>query len=342
MKTLRILPLLLVAVLLAACGSSSPKVQPGDVAEVAGQHVTVEQYQAGLAEEEASAKSNGQAVPAAGSAQFGAMKTAVVDQLIQNAELQLQAQKLGVSVTDAAVQQKLNQLKKKNFKGSDKAYNAELKKENVTDADVREYLRNVLLGQKIYAAVTKGTTVTQSAIAAYYAANISQYQQKATRSVEEILVGKNEKLANQLYTQLKGGADFATLAKKYSQDPGSKDKGGKYTATQGSDVSEFDAAVFAPTAKTGVLLKPVNTKQYGWFLIEPLAETVPAKTTPESKAAAGIRQKLAATKAQQVAASWMTGVEKSFCSGGKIAYGTGYEPTPDPCATLSSPPPTTT
>ena len=99
---------------------------------------------------------------------------------------------------------------------------------------------------------------------------------------------------------------------------------------------------FAPTAKTGVLLKPVNTKQYGWFLIQPLAATNPGSTTSESKAAPAIRKQLDATKAQQTASTWMTGIQKTYCSGGKIAYGTGYAPTPDPCATLSSPPPTTT
>jgi parvulin-like peptidyl-prolyl isomerase len=343
-KTFRFLPLLLAAVLLAACGSgsSAPKVQTGDVAEVATEHITTAQFQAALAEAEASAKSQGQAIPTPGSSGYGAMRTAVVDDLVQQAELELQADKLGVSVSDAAVQSQMAKLKKTNFKGSDKAYNAELKKEHVTDADVRDYVRQALLSQKIYNAVTKGTTVPASAIAAYYAANISQYEQKATRSVEEILVGKNEKLANQLYAQLKGGADFATTAKKYSKDPGSKNQGGKYTATQGNDVPEFDAAVFAPSAKTGVLLKPVNTKQYGWFLIQPLAAITPAKTTPEPQAAAAIRKQLLSTKAQQVATTWMKGVEKGYCSGGSISYGTGYAPSPDPCASLSSPPPTTT
>jgi parvulin-like peptidyl-prolyl isomerase len=342
-KTFRFLPLLLAAVLLAACGSSSaPKLQPGDVAEVATEHITNAEYQAGLAEAEASAKDQGSAIPTAGSTEYGALKTAVVEQLVQEAELNLEAQKLGVSVTPAEVATQLVKLKKANFKGSDTAYEAQLKKENITDADVRDYIRNALLSQKIYNAITKGTTVTSSAIGSYYAANIAQYQQKATRSVEEILVGKNEKLANQLYTQLKGGADFATLAKKYSKDPGSKNQGGKYTATQGNDVTEFDAAVFAPGAKTGVLLKPVSTKQYGWFLIEPLAAINPAKTTSLAKATPAIRKQLQSTKAQTVASDWMKGIEESYCSGGKIAYSTAYTPSPDPCASLSSPPPTTT
>jgi parvulin-like peptidyl-prolyl isomerase len=342
-KTFRLLPLLLAAVLLAACGgSSAPKVQPGDVAEVGTQHVTVEQFQAALAEAIASAKENGQTIPAAGSAGYAELTTSVVNQLVTQAEMQAQAQKLGVSVSEAAVAKQLALVKKKTFKNSEKAYEAALKNSHFTDAQFQDYIRQALLSQAIYKAITKGTTVTPSAIEADYAANIAQYQQKATRSVEEILVGKNQKLANQLYTQLKGGADFTKFAKKYSKDPGSKDQGGKYTATQGNDVPEFDAAVFASTAQSNVLLKPVNTKQFGWFLIEPLASTVPAKTVSESKAAPTIRETLQSQKAQQVASDWVTGIEKNYCSGTKISYGTGYAPSPDPCATINSPPPTTT
>ena len=53
--------------------------------------------------------------------------------------------------------------------------------------------------------------------------------------MQHILVGKNEgrRSRQQIYAQLKAGADFAELAKKYSKDPGSKDNGGKFTATKG-------------------------------------------------------------------------------------------------------------
>ncbi len=161
--------------------------------------------------------------------------------------------------------------------------------------------------------------------------------------MQEILVGKNKAaLANQIYKQLQGGADFAALAKKYSQDPGSKDKGGKFTATKGSDVPEFDTAVFSTGAKTGVLLKPVNTSQYGWFVIKPTADITPAKTTSESKARAAIQKQLESQSQQQLASTWMQKVVKTYCSGGKVDYQSGYTPSPDPCATLSTSDQTTT
>jgi len=245
-------------------------------------------------------------------------------------------------VSPAEVQKQLAGIKKTQFGGSDKKYEAELKKDGFTDAQIRENLREKLLEKKIFDNVTKSATATQGEINAYYAANLTQFQKPATRAVQEILVGKNKQaLANQIYSQVAGGANFAALAKKYSQDPGSKDKGGNFTATNGSDVPEFDAAVFSPKAKTGVLIKPVKTAQFGWFVIKPVAAIKPASTTPRQQAVAQIRKQLEQQKQQQLASDWMQKISTSYCSG-HISYANGYEPSPDPCAAIKAPNQTTT
>jgi parvulin-like peptidyl-prolyl isomerase len=348
MKSLRLLipiPLVAVVVALAGCGGGggASKLSSGDVAVVGSEHVTQSMYAAAIAEAKASLAAQGQTMPAPGSTSYQQVKSNVVDLLVQRAELALEAQKLGVTVSDSAVQKKLDALKKKYYAGSNAKYLAGLKQQGFTDAQFRGFIREQILETELYAAITKSATTTKQEIDAYYASNLTQYQQPATRAVQEILVGKNkETLANQIYTQLKGGADFAALAKKYSQDPGSKNQGGKFTATQGSDVPEFDKAVFANSAKTNELLKPVNTSQYGWFVIKPTADIAPAKTTPESKAKTSIQKTLQSQQKQKVASAWMQKVVKNYCSGGKIAYQSGYAPSPDPCATLSSSDQTTT
>jgi parvulin-like peptidyl-prolyl isomerase len=346
MKLRSLFPLFLVALLFAGCGgggSSAKKLTADDVAIVDSQQITQTDFRTALAEQTASLKDSGQSVPATGSTAYASFKSSVVASLVQQAELGLQAEKLGITVKPSEVDQKMVALKKQCCKGNEKKYQTGLKQQGYTDAELRQTLRERLLEQKLYNNVTKGAKATDAEVAAYYAQNITQYQVAASRSVEEILVGKNkETLANQIYSQLKGGANFAALAKKYSQDPGSKNIGGKFTANKGSDVPEFDAAVFSASAKSGVLLKPVKTAQYGWFVIEPLAAITPAKTTPEKKAAAAIRKQLNSTKQQAAAQTWLTGVQKGYCNGGKIAYQSGYAPTPDPCAALAAPNPTTT
>jgi len=179
--------------------------------------------------------------------------------------------------------------------------------------------------------VTASVKASDKQVHAYYVAHQDQYP--PTRDVEEILVGKNKQaLAHTIYMKVKGGADFAKLAKQYSQDPGSKNVGGKYTAKKGQDVPEFDAAVFS-SAKTGTLLAPVETKQYGWFVIKLLAD---AKPTPEASVAETIRAQLEQQDRNQEMTDWVTKITKTYCNGGKIKYQVGYQPTPDPCTSLAT------
>jgi foldase protein PrsA len=339
----KLLPLLLAGLLFAGCGGGGSKPSSDDVAVVGAQHVTLADYALALAEQKASLAAQGQKLPAAGSTQYAALKTQILDTLVQQAEIGLEATKLGLAVTPKEVDAQIAKIVKASFGGSQKAFQAGVKKQGFTEEQIRAYLQEQLLEQKVYKQITKGATVSAADIATYYAANQSQYQKAASRPVEEILVGKKKQaLATQIYNEVKAGGDFASLAKKYSQDPGSKNTGGKFTANQGSDVPEFDAAVFNPKAKTGVVIKPVNTSQYGWFVIKPLAAITPTKTTPEKKAAASIRKTIIASKQQQIASDWMTKISKNYCSGKKIVFQSAYEPTTDPCTTLNSSNPTTT
>ncbi len=84
-----------------------------------------------------------------------------------------------------------------------------------------------------------------------------------------------------LEKQLKGGADFAELAKKYSQDPGSAAKGGDLDwVTRGQTVKEFEAAAFS--LPLNQISQPVKTT-YGYHILEVMAKE-PARTIPFEEA----------------------------------------------------------
>ena len=114
--------------------------------------------------------------------------------------------------------------------------------------------------------MTGEVKVTDEQIAAYYEKNKAQYSQPESREVRHILV-KTKKQADALYAQLQGGADFAALAKKHSEDTGSKANGGKLTISKGQTVAPFDQTAFL-LAKNAIS-KPVKT-EFGYHIIQPL------------------------------------------------------------------------
>jgi len=87
-------------------------------------------------------------------------------------------------------------------------------------------------------------------------------------------VAEKRKQIEDIHKQLLAGADFATLAKQYSEDPGSKANGGELPVfTRGQMVPEFEAAAFA--LKTNEI-SDVVTSPFGFHLIK-LLDKIPAK-----------------------------------------------------------------
>lgn len=80
----------------------------------------------------------------------------------------------------------------------------------------------------------------------------------------------DETLAKSLITQLSHGGKFAALAKQYSMDPGSKDKGGELMDgdwfSGQAMVPEFSAAL-ATLKKNEITAQPVHS-QFGWHVIQ--------------------------------------------------------------------------
>jgi len=74
-------------------------------------------------------------------------------------------------------------------------------------------------------------------------------------------------LATQIKQQLDAGADFATLAKEYSDDTGSKDQGGElgWFPRDSGFVKEFEDAAFS--LQPGQISDPVKT-QFGYHIIQ--------------------------------------------------------------------------
>ncbi len=329
--------LVLVAAVLAGCGGKSASPSSSDVATVGSLHVSKAAFAALLVQAKRSYASQTppKTFPKPGSADYETIKGQAVTLLVQQAEREEKAASMGITISDADVQKRLDQVKKQYFGGSEKKYQAQLKKQKLTDAQVREDVRQQLISEAIFAKVTKDTKVSQSEVDAYYKSHQSLYTQQQSRDVRHILV-KSPALARSLYAQLKSGNDktWCTLAKKYSLDPSSKNACGKLTVSKGQTVPEFDKVAF--TEKTKVVHAPVHSSQYGWFVIEPLSSVKPKSSTPEKNVASSIRQQLLQQDKNQAMTDWVASLSKSFCSGSKIKYQVGFVPTPDPCTSTTN------
>jgi peptidyl-prolyl cis-trans isomerase D len=139
----------------------------------------------------------------------------------------------------------------------------------------------------------KNVQVTDDQLKQQYQTNIQQYQVPNRVHVQHILlmtVGKTDaevdeikKKAEDLLAQAqKKGAKFEDLAKKYSEDPGTKDKGGDLGwIVQGQTVKEFENTAFG--LNKGQMSGLVRT-QYGFHIIKVLdKETARTKTFDEVK-----------------------------------------------------------
>ena len=99
--------------------------------------------------------------------------------------------------------------------------------------------------------------------------------------------------AKAILTQLKGGADFATLAKEKSKDPGAAEGGDLGYFTKEQMVPEFAAVAFK--LDKGQISDPVKT-QFGWHIIK--VEDKRIKPTPTFDQVKGQIENYVAHRAQ--------------------------------------------
>jgi peptidyl-prolyl cis-trans isomerase C len=136
--------------------------------------------------------------------------------------------------------------------------------------------------------------------------------------------------AEELLKEVKGGGDFAELAKANSSCP-SKVKGGDLgTFGRGQMVKPFEDAAFV--LKPGEVSDVVET-QFGYHIIK-VTEHLGAETIPLEEAKAGIIQRLSAQKKQRVVQEYLQGLKDKAT----IVYAAGFEPAapkPAPAAPMT-------
>jgi peptidyl-prolyl cis-trans isomerase D len=174
--------------------------------------------------------------------------------------------------------------------------------------------------------IRQNLQVSDDMLKLQYQANIQQYQVPNRVHVEHILfmtVGKTDaeveevkKKAEDVLKQVKKGGKFEDLAKKYSEDPGSKDKGGDLSwITQGQTVPEFEKTAFS--LSPGQVSDLVKT-QYGFHIIKVL-EKETAHTKPFEEVKDSLRAPLLLTQADKLASDTADQLSSEIRQSSKIS-----------------------
>jgi len=153
--------------------------------------------------------------------------------------------------------------------------------------------------------IRQRTTVTAEDVQRYYEDNQQQYQTPEQVRASHILLkteGKDDAAvrtqAEDLLAKVKGGADFAALATKFSEDEVSAAKGGDLDFFgKGAMVKEFDDVAFAlQPGETSGLVK----SQFGYHIIR-VTEKKPASTRTLDESRVQIEEILKSERAQSEA-----------------------------------------
>ncbi len=255
------------------------------------------------------------------------MTVPAFEELIRSSMVEEKFHKLltdGVSVSPTEIQEEFrfeNEKIKLNYAAANPETLAD--KINPDDAEIKAYFeqnklkfqipekRVVRYGLLDLSQLRQNVPVTDDELKTIYQQNIQQYEVPDRVHAEHILlttVGKTDaevaevkKQAEDILTQArKKGANFEELAKKYSQDPGSKTKGGDLGwLVHGQTVPEFDKAAFS--LDKGQISDLIRT-QYGFHIIKVL-DKESAHTKPFDEVKDSIRTPYLLQKVDQQASS---------------------------------------
>jgi peptidyl-prolyl cis-trans isomerase C len=264
----------------------------------------------------AQAAARGQNIPPE---QMGMLDRQVLDQIIQVQLLSAKATVEDKAAGKALAEKRLEEAKTR--LGSEEALNRQLKVMGTTHEEVLTKWSEGATAEAVLKRELK-VNVTSEDAKKYYDDNPARFEEPEKVRASHILLTTTDPKTNAELTEdqkaakrkemegilkrARAGEDFAELAKKYSEDPGSKDKGGEYTFPRGQMVPEFEAAAFSLSTNQ---VSDIITTRFGYHIIK-LSEKIPARKVEFAKAEADIKEGLTQQAVQKQFPDYMAKLKK--------------------------------
>ena len=283
--------------------------------------VTQEKFDRALAQ---SAAQNGvKEVPKPGDPQYGELREAALNSLIDAIWLQGLGEEMGITVTDQEVADELEKLKKESFK-SEKEFTDFLKEAKYTQADIDERVKLQILSRDIQEQVKEETPQPSSSeIEEYYEAGKStQFTQKASRDVR-LIVNKDRAKAEAARSALTGdntATNWQKVAKKYSEDAATKESGGvQKGVAEGTLEEPLNKAVF--DTPEGQVEGPIDAPR--GFTVFEVTNSTPESVQPLKAVEPQIRSTILQRVEQETLAGVIGGYTgkwsaRTFCAPGYL------------------------
>lgn len=185
----------------------------------------------------------------------------IIEGLVNTELIKQEAERRNIKITD----EDLKKMKEQSIEsyGSEEHFKSYMEQYNVSEKDFENMMREQLRYEKLTDELRKDIKVDEEA---YYKENKDQFKVPEQVKASHILV-KDEAKAKEIIKKLEDGEDFAKLAKEYSEDPGSKEKGG--------DLGFFSADMMVPefskvafSTEPGTFTKEPVKSQFGYHIIK--------------------------------------------------------------------------
>jgi parvulin-like peptidyl-prolyl isomerase len=271
----------------------------------------------------------------AGRRKLEQLREAIVSELIDRTLIAEEAERRGLSISP----DKMAEAERKAIAdlGGEQSYDAYLSEHRLTRDEYRETVRMQLYGDMIRNELNRGVAVTDEDLKVYYTAHRGdqEFQQQERVTAAHILVAARANLISQQLEREKSltgdalkksirdemerrrqraveirrralnptpGADFAKLAREFSDDPGTRESGGDLgTFGRGSHPAAFDEAAFK--LRPGGISDVVQT-EYGFHVIKVSAhESMRTQTLIE--ASPEIRRRLLSEREAKNLTDWL-------------------------------------
>jgi parvulin-like peptidyl-prolyl isomerase len=238
----------------------------------------------------------------------------IIGQLIDEKLILGEARKQNIEVEEREVLAKMDDAQRR-F-GSKEMFDRALAEQRMTMKDLKAKFRDQLMSRKLVdQKVGSRIIITPVDVSEYYRAHAEEFSQPEEIKLRAILIRpksgldpeKALDLAQLISRQLREGADFAELARTYSDGPGATDGGMLGYKTRGELLPEIEDAVFR--LKDGETSEMLQTGMgYFFFKVE---ERRQPKSVTLSEARRQIEDAIYSERAKEKMKGWVEGLKKN-------------------------------